>query len=216
MGERLIFAIVLSLALHFALVIFIQGKPRETDATIPGAITARLEPAASVMPEVPVAALEEQASLPESSEPLAAESAAREPANAGQPLDAPLPAQKTEPVEPSTALEVPVIRDPTYHLARFLDEYPRPLRPILPRYPAQAKGSNVSGSVTLLLLIDENGVLREMSVVEAIPESIFNEAALEAFRDMPFSPARKDGRAVRSRVHVTVGFEANEPQSSVR
>ena len=215
MGERLIFAVVASLALHLALVFFIQSKPREADATIPGAMTARLEPAASVQPEAPVAA-EEQLPAAESKEPAAADGAPSEPVNAAQPLDAPPPALKPEPREPGAALQVPVIRDPTYYAARFLDEYPRPLGPIEPRYPAQARSGNISGSVTLLLLIDENGVLQESSVLDARPESIFNEAALEAFRDMRFSPGRKDGRAVRSRVLVTVGFEANIAPSSAR
>src|SRR5262245_33131924 len=128
MGERLILAIVVSLALHFALVIFIQGKPREADASIHFAITARLEPVASVKPEAPLTSAQEQTSLSKSSQPPVAESTPLQHANAGQPLDVP-PAQKTEPLEPSASLQVPVIRDPTYHLARFLDEYPKPLRP---------------------------------------------------------------------------------------
>ena len=108
-----------------------------------------------------------------------------------------------------------MIRDPTYYAARFLDEYPKPLGPVQPRYPEQATIDRIGGgSVTLLLLIDEEGVLRDISVVEAKPEAIFNEAAIAAFRDMRFSPARKDGRAVRSRVLVTVGFESNDRSSA--
>jgi protein TonB len=115
---------------------------------------------------------------------------------------------KPEPSEPQLALQVPVIRDPTYYAARFLDEYPRPLSSVEPRYPVQAARDAVTGKVTLLLLIDENGTLNEISVVESSPATIFDEAALTAFRDVRFAPARKGGRAVRSRVLITVGFEA--------
>jgi protein TonB len=113
-----------------------------------------------------------------------------------------------EPGEAPRVLEIPVIRDPTYYAVSLLDEYPRPLGSVEPRYPLQASRDGITGMVTLRLLIDETGTLNEISVVAAKPEAIFDEAAMAAFRDMRFSPARKDGRAVRSRIHITVGFEA--------
>jgi len=213
-GERLILALVVSLAVHFAIVVGIQGKSRELGGTSPGVITAHLEPAASA--NASVAVPDEQPSQLETQAPPAEDSAAREQASPSQPADAPQPALKPEPRETSAVLEVPVIRDPTYYAMRLLDEYPQPLAPIEPRYPEQALHAKINGSVTLLLLIDENGMLQDISVVEAKPESIFNEAALEAFREMRFSPARKDGRVVRSRVLITVGFEASNPRSSAR
>jgi protein TonB len=68
--------------------------------------------------------------------------------------------------------------------------------------------------VTLLLLVDETGQVHECSVVDARPEGIFEEAALGAFRSARFSPGRKDGRNVRSRVLVKVVFNPDQATSA--
>jgi protein TonB len=57
------------------------------------------------------------------------------------------------------------------------------------------------------VLVDEAGKVREVSVVEAQPEGYFEPAALAAFQDVRFEPARKDGRPVRSRVLIKVAFD---------
>ena len=203
--ERMILALVASFALHLVLVMVIQGRPGQADALGAVPITARLEPAAAI------SATSEQEAPPVAweDEP-AAEAPAPERATPAEPSAG---ASKTAPAESGTAVEVPVIRDPTYYAARFLDEYPKPLTPVEPRYPKHAHASKLDGSVTLLLLIDEEGALNEITVVEAHPESVFDAAALAAFRGVRFSPARKDGRPVRSRVLITVGFEANDRSS---
>ena len=211
MWDRMIFALVGSLAVHFAVVLVIQGRPMHADGTNAAPLIARLEPIQEVRPD----ASSGEAPVQPEIQPAADKSAAGETAPA-DPVGAPPPSVPPAAPRPaSNVLDIPVIRDPTYHAARFLDEYPKPLRPIEPRFPEQATIGRISGgTVTLLLLIDEEGVLRDVSVVEAQPESIFDEAALAAFRDMRFSPARKDGRAVRSRVLVTVGFESNDRSSA--
>ena len=211
MWDRLIFALVVSLAVHFAVVLLIQGKPMHADGTNAAPLIARLEPVKDI--RLDASSVEEP--VQPTIQPAADNSAAGETASA-DPVGAPSSSvPQAAPQSASNVLDIPVIRDPTYYAARFLDEYPKPLRPIEPRFPEQATISRISGgTVTLLLLIDEDGVLRDISVVEAQPESIFDEAALAAFHDMRFAPARKDGRAVRSRVLVTVGFESNDRSSA--
>jgi protein TonB len=211
MWDRMIFALIVSVAVHFLLVLVIQGRPTHADYTSGAALTARLEPLESIRAPAPVPEPDEAVQpLPVADRSAASETRPEPEAGASSssaPQAAPKPAAET--------LDIPVIRDPTYYAARFLDEYPKPLGPVQPRYPEQATIDRIGGgSVTLLLLIDEEGVLRDISVVEAKPEAIFNEAAIAAFRDMRFSPARKDGRAVRSRVLVTVGFESNDRSSA--
>ena len=66
----------------------------------------------------------------------------------------------------------------------------------------------MSGRVTLLLLIDELGSVVEASVVEADPAGYFEEAAVDTFRGVLFSPGMRDGRPVKSRLVVEVAFEA--------
>lgn len=211
--ERMTFAIALSLALHFAIVIGIEGRPSGPDAMASAPMTARLEPVGRIEPEPQAAEPKEELPAPAPVEQPAQDEQPA-PNQASTAAHSAAVARKPQASEPSPAIDIPVIRDPTYYAARFLDVYPKPLGPIELRYPEQAAFTDLSGSVTLLLLIDDDGTLNEVSVVEAKPAAIFDEAALAAFRGMRFSPARKDGRAVRSRVQITVGFESNKPASS--
>jgi periplasmic protein TonB len=114
------------------------------------------------------------------------------------------------PAEPIPALDVPLVRDLTWYPARQLDVFPRALATPRPAYPAAAQ--SLQGEVTLLLLIDEAGTVHEVSVVEAQPPGMFDEAASVAFRDVHFEPAMKDGRAVRSRILVKVAFNPDPPE----
>jgi protein TonB len=113
------------------------------------------------------------------------------------------------PVDPATALpkvEMPLLADSTWYPAKQLDVYPQPLAPIRPRYPDAAARDNVAGSVTLLLMVDENGLVRDADVAQADPAGYFEEDALAAFREARFTPAARNGRPVRSRILVRVTF----------
>jgi len=96
-----------------------------------------------------------------------------------------------------------------------VDMHPVALSPIKPVYPEKGAELGVDGKVVLLLLIDETGVVKEVSVVEADPEGIFEESALAAFREARFAPAQKNGRAVKSRVLIRVTYELNDRKKPV-
>ena len=105
-------------------------------------------------------------------------------------------------------VEMPLLADLTWYPARQLDIYPKLVSLVPPRYPARADAEGVKGSVTLLIHIDENGLARELSVVEADPAGYeFEQAAMEAYGAARWVPAVKDARHVRSRVLVRVTFE---------
>jgi protein TonB len=65
--------------------------------------------------------------------------------------------------------------------------------------------------VTLMLAIDETGVVRDAVLVSAEPEGVFETAALAAARAALFAPARKNGSAVRSKIVVKLRFAAEHP-----
>lgn len=113
------------------------------------------------------------------------------------------------------ALEMPLIEDPTYYPAKQLDLHPVALDSIKPAYPEKGVELGVDGKVILLLLVDEGGVVKDASVVEADPEGIFEESALTAFRNARFAPAQKNGRAVKSRVLIRVSYEMNDRKKPV-
>jgi TonB family protein len=106
--------------------------------------------------------------------------------------------------------------DPVYYPARQLDVYPALLHPVRPDYPEQSSQSKASGKVRMTLLIDETGHVTEVSAVEAEPAGYFEDAVRRAFASARFSPARKDGRAVKSRVLISIAYGTGEAESAVR
>jgi TonB family protein len=96
------------------------------------------------------------------------------------------------------------IRDPTYYPARELDVYPA-LAAALDLRPLN-DARDLKGRALLLVLIDAQGLVDEVSVVEPGPAAQFEEAAKHALREARFTPALKHGRAVRSRILVDISI----------
>ncbi len=112
------------------------------------------------------------------------------------------------PAESGAAIPVPQIADPEYLPSRLLDVYPKPLAEVPMVYPDAAASIDMSGRVTLLLLIDELGSVVEASVVEADPAGYFEQAAVDTFRGVLFAPGMRDGHPVKSRLVVEVSYDA--------
>jgi len=113
--------------------------------------------------------------------------------------------QSSPSVAAHTGTEVaalPQAADPSYYTARDLDSYPRPLAP----FRINRAAGDGAGEVRLEILIDEHGIVRDMTIAgPAAPARVEEElrAALAATR---FLPARKDGRAVRSRIVLSISL----------
>ncbi len=103
-------------------------------------------------------------------------------------------------------VEIPLPMQEIFFKSSELEQQPSPLAPVLPEYPAHARAKALEGSVRLLLMIDERGGLRHLEVLDASPPGIFDEAALSAFRSVPFSPGRRGDEAVKSRMIIKVDF----------
>lgn len=73
-------------------------------------------------------------------------------------------------------------------------------------YPEELDGSGLRGRVQLLLFIDERGVVRRMRVTESEPPKLFDKAAMRAWVGVRFTPARKNGTAVKSQKLLEVEF----------
>lgn len=124
------------------------------------------------------------------------------------------PAPPAPPAEPPALVELPLPGQLDFFPARMLDVMPRPVDEVPLQYPESA--GDESGTVTLLLLIDELGMVVEASVVEADPPGVFDLAALEAFRGTLFVPGQRHGRPVRSRLVLEVSFHANADSKRLR
>ncbi|HTO42571.1 MAG TPA: energy transducer TonB [Burkholderiales bacterium] len=198
---RLLLALALSAALHVSLIYGVAvGRSESRPANV---IVARLQPAEDVRQVAHVATAHPPAprrfvdTMPE------AHSAA---SSSPAPPESP-PAQAVASVRDDSrapTLEVPVLVDSTWYTAKDLDLYPQALAPVDPPYPASV--SDVTGEVTVLLAIDEFGVVQDSSVVTAQPPGYFEESTLRAFKMARFAPAQRDGRPVRSRIVVKVRF----------
>ena len=108
--------------------------------------------------------------------------------------------------EPRSGSGLPQAPDLTYYGTRQLDVFPRLLAPLDLAYGGKAAADGVAGRVRLLVMIDEAGVVRDVSIVEAEPASYFEDEASRALMAARFEPAYRNGRAVRSRMQVEVNY----------
>jgi protein TonB len=125
----------------------------------------------------------------------------RDPGLRPTPLPGKQPAARVE-QPPAVTSALPLAPDPHYYPARDLDSYPWPLAPLPLDRPA---GERV-GTVRLEMMIDETGIVRDVVFVQPARPGQAEEGLRAALAATHFMPARKDGRAVRSRVTLRLDF----------
>ncbi len=224
----LAYMLVLSLSLHVALLMLLPA-PRVHEVRIDPPILARLTPAE---PRTPVthppaeATTASATSVPPRSIPDAAapvtdappprpaeiEVPPTPPAAPPMPLTPPTPSPPAQAV-PAAAMPHPLTEtgialpiDPTWYPTRQLDRPPRGMNTITPEYPREARRRGIEGNVRLRLRIDEEGRVREAEALEGTPPGMFEAAALAAFESARYTPALRNGRAVRSEIEIRVVF----------
>jgi TonB family protein len=119
-------------------------------------------------------------------------------------------AQQAEPAqrepEPQPAVAAPSVRE-----GDLVQPGSGVLPPVLvsidkPEYPPIARRMRVQGTVTLSLLVDENGNVTETKITTPVPQNVgINEAAVAAARTAKFRPATKEG------VRVKMWYKLNLP-----
>jgi protein TonB len=178
------------------------AEPPAVAVPAPVVVAPPAEPPVSAPPQPQAAAEPAPAPRPAVTETPPAEPAAKVEAPAA-------PARGSEPAAPSLP-SIPVMIDTTWYEARQLDVSPKALRPIKPTYPAEAIRQGIEGTVKLMLRVDEYGVVREAEVVEGSPPGVFDESALDAFRNARFEAARRDRLPVRALIYIRVHYELND------
>ena len=215
--RRALLALWVSLALHVTAIAVIQVAPPAGPQSGGPVIEARLT---AVPKRVP--ATRPQAAEPEARPPASADQAATLPSSQtpdAQPVSAPPPQAAAAPPAIESAPEGPIPPEPaspvaitswvdlTYYSARDLDVLPRTSSEIEPAYPEAAARQKQSGKVRLQLKLEADGHVSDVRVVSADPAGVFEESAIEAFRDVQFTPAQKGGRPVRALLEIEVGYE---------
>ena len=75
----------------------------------------------------------------------------------------------------------------------------------LPSYPQSAWATGAQGTVTLEVVVDRDGRVTQVEVLEGLPHGI-SEAAVDAVRRWRFRPATRDGEAVAVFHRLTLRF----------
>jgi len=73
-------------------------------------------------------------------------------------------------------------------------------------YPQELAGSGIATRVRLKLFVDERGVVRKIEFVEPRRERAFEAAATKAWDEVRFTPAIRDGVAVKSQKLLELEF----------
>lgn len=86
------------------------------------------------------------------------------------------------------------------------DDPPKPLSPIRPKYPKLALEAGIFGRVIIQTFVDENGRVKETSILQGIPKTGLDESAIEAIRGTRFKPAQYKGDPVGVWISIPVNF----------
>jgi TonB family protein len=110
---------------------------------------------------------------------------------------------------------VPLV--PRYYRSREVDVQAVPVSSGPLVYPELAYISKLRGSVRARVFISEDGVVESVQIVAAKPRrGIFEEAALEALRQVRYKPAEIRGSPVKSQKLIEVKFDPyDEGRSAV-
>ncbi len=75
------------------------------------------------------------------------------------------------------------------------------------KYPKEARKANIQGKVVTEFIVEKDGTVSGLKVVEGIGKGC-DEEAIRALKEMPkWAPGQKDGKAVRTRVVLPVSFK---------
>lgn len=220
-------AIVLSVALHLALMMLIQ--PARQGGAVGVVLQARIVAAPAKPATTPSDATTAESDLPARSaaeRPIPANAQTAPVAAQAQPASPPPETVaggseraapddaagsggwETVPTGPASGLpEIPVMLDTQWYTARQVDRRPELLTPALPAYPEEARRQGIQGSVVIEVHIDEYGEVREIGILEANPPGVFDAAVLEVYGKARFNPAMLNGRPVRYIGKYRVLFE---------
>jgi protein TonB len=89
------------------------------------------------------------------------------------------------------------------------DDAPVPLKTPPPKYPAQLRADQISGVVSIVVVIDEKGAVMAAEVSKSSNPG-FNDAALDAVRGWKFKPAKLGGKEVKVRVKLPLQFNVQD------
>lgn len=91
-----------------------------------------------------------------------------------------------------------------------VDKAPSGLSMIQPVYPFRARRRGIEGHVAIRFLVDREGKVQSLSILEAEPKNVFETSVRSTVTRWKFNPAQKDGRPVETWVQTTISFKLND------
>lgn len=91
--------------------------------------------------------------------------------------------------------------------ADLVDVPPKPITRGAFKYPPAAKKNGVKGYVVLSVLVETDGSVNQVQVLESNPSGIFDAAALQGIRAWHFEPAKYKGDTVRVWAKQKIRFD---------
>ncbi len=104
-----------------------------------------------------------------------------------------------------TTLSAQSLAGMTFELTA-LDEIPRATIALDPAYPLRARSRGIEGEVILEFTVSTQGTTQDIVVLSETPKATFTAAATRAIARWRFTPGKKDGQAVATRMRQKVSF----------
>lgn len=111
------------------------------------------------------------------------------------------------------SLKVPEMAEPQAYSPKdkFLPgELDRPLTAvyrIAPNYPMQAKRRNIEGHVKVRFVVDKQGRVGDVTILEQEPEGVFDKAVRDCVSKWRFEPGTVGGTRVKTLAETTIRFK---------
>ena len=90
---------------------------------------------------------------------------------------------------------------------------PKLVKASQPVYPPAKLESGVNASVALVLTLDDTGKVTDVSVTTSAGDD-FDQAAIDAAKQLEFTPAERDGKPVPAKIPFRIQFEAQTPAAT--
>jgi len=83
--------------------------------------------------------------------------------------------------------------------------------PAKPVYPSEMRRTNTTGMVDLNFVVEADGTTSEISVASSTNRE-FETPAIQAVQKWRFSPGKKGGKNVRTKMHIPIQFNMNDDE----
>ena len=91
--------------------------------------------------------------------------------------------------------------------ADLVDVPPKPIARGAFKYPPSAKKNGIKGYVVLSVLVETDGSVNQVQVLESNPSGVFDASALQGIRSWQFEPAKYKGEVVKVWAKQKIRFD---------